>query len=242
MPFSLRQVCLWSSVWLPTGNQVCCCSHGFDNPASVPCHCGHHPGSAGVVCGGAWVALWSRWDVIYTCVEQKTLCPQFEFVFVCVLLCPPNSDMIAFSNLLPSSSPWAQQTPSPLLWNSPHILRSVSLILHPLSTGYPVSSPCLPASCLKQENKIARQPPHPPHPPTATGSLSRPLMHKQIVKVSIKMSEKGMHEELVNVCQPGVTRGECLQGGQTLDRSSWSVNRRKSVTVITVLIIHLVFV
>lgn len=51
-----------------------------------------------------------------------------------------------------------------------------------------------------------------------------------------------MHEELVNVCQPGVTRGECLQGGQTLDRNSWSVNRRKSVTVITVLIIHLVFV
>lgn len=164
MPFSLRQVCLWSSVWLPTGNQVCCCSHGFDNPASVPCRCGHHPGSAGVVCRGAWVALWSRWDVIYTCVEQKTSCPQFEFVFVCVLLCPPNSDMIAFSNLLPSSSPWAQQTPSPLLWNSPHILRSVSLILHPLSTGYPVSSPCLPASCLKQENKIARQPPPPPTP------------------------------------------------------------------------------
>lgn len=89
MPFSLRQVCLWSSVWLPTGNQACCCSHGLDNPASVPCRCGHHPGSAGVVCREAWVALRSRWDVIYTCVEQKTSCPQFEFVFVCVLLYPP---------------------------------------------------------------------------------------------------------------------------------------------------------
>lgn len=33
-----------------------------------------------------------------------------------------------------------------LLRHSPHILRSVRLILRPLSTGYPVSSPCLPAS------------------------------------------------------------------------------------------------
>lgn len=203
MPFSLRQVCLWSSVWLPTGNQVCCCSHGLDNPASVPCRCGHHPGSAGVICRGAWVALWSRWDVIYTCVEQKTSYPQFDFVFVCVLFCPPNSDMIAFSNLLPSSSPWAQQTPSPLLWNSPHILRSVSLILHPLSTGYPVSSPCLPASCLKQENKIARQPPPiPPPPPQPPACQDRKTANAQAVRESVNQNVREGNAWGVSECVP----------------------------------------
>lgn len=65
--------------------------------------------------------------------------------------------------------------------HSPHILRSVRLALCSLSTGYPVSSPCLPASCVVCNGRMRK--PATLLPPC----LPSPLMHRPLMKVSVTM-------------------------------------------------------
>lgn len=218
------QVCLRSSVLLPTGNQVCYCCHGSSSSEALPCRCAGHTGHTGVIFRAPWVAFQPRYII-----TSKL----FQFVYLTLFCNFVSSHISVFSKSPPTPPPHiftfecrdhfplaALTFSSPSLTIKAHSVYQQAILF-----------PWLVYKIVMCNKRMRQPPPHthtpPRHPPITPSSLP---VHRQLMKVSVKLGR-----ERCALIQPAVTRGGCLLPVQPSSCRTKAANANSNSVFVTTL-------